>query len=87
MCTSCFGLPNTAKTIHDAMSSLLYYLIIFLSPVMALLPHFFIRTMKNMLRPSEDVVVQIEARIERMRGENLLASWSSRSTSKSSIFR
>lgn len=69
------------------MSCLLYYLIIFLTPVMALLPRFFIRTLKNSLRPSDDVVVQLEIRTERNRGENLLASWSSRSTSKSSIFR
>lgn len=87
MCTSCLGLPNTAKTIHDAMSSLLYYLITILTPVLALLPRAFIKTMKNSLRPSEDIVVQVEMKNEQKRGENLLASWSSRSTSKSSIFR
>lgn len=87
MCTTCLGLKNSAKTINDAMSTLLYYLIVFLTPVMALLPRFFIRTLKNTLRPSDDIVVQLEMREELKRGENLLASWSSRSTSKSSIFR
>lgn len=87
MCTSCLGLPNTAKTIHDAMSSLLYYLITFLTPVLALLPRAFIKTLKNSLRPSDDIVVQVEMKNEQKRGENLLATWSSRSTSKSSIFR
>jgi hypothetical protein len=87
-CTTCMAnVPNTARTIHDATSTLIYYLILLLSPVMALLPRLFIRTLKNTLRPSDDIVAQVELRRERKRGENLLASWSSRSTSRSSIFR
>lgn len=87
MCTSCLGLPNTARTIHDSMSNVLYYLIILLAPVMALLPRFFVRVMKNTLQPGDDIIAQNESRNERKRGENLLASWSSRSTSRSSMFR
>lgn len=82
------NLPNTARTIHDTMSNPIYYLIILLTPVMALLPRYFIKTIKNTVRPSDDIVIQLDMKKEKKRGEKLLASWSARSeSSRSPIFR
>lgn len=79
-------LPNTARTIQDTMSNPIYYLILLLTPVMALLPRYFVRTLKNTIRPSDDVLIQVEAEKERKRGEKLLTSYRSAS-SRSPIFR
>lgn len=84
MCTSCLGLPNTARTIHDAMSCLLYYLIIVISPVLALLPRLFIKTMKNTLKPSDDIVIIRNLRSKCKQGEKLMTS---ETTTRSSTFR
>lgn len=87
-CKTWMELPNTARTIHDAMSNPLYYLIIILTPVMALLPRYFIRTLKNTIRPTDDVIMQIETQKEKKRGEKLLPTYSTRSaSSRSPIFR
>lgn len=87
LCTTWLDLSNSARTIHDTMSTPIYYLIILITPAMALLPRFFIRSLKNTFKPSDDVKAQLEIKRDRRRGENLLLSWSSQSTSKSSIFR
>ena len=80
------GLPNTAGTIQDTMSNPVFYFIIILTPVMALLPRYFIRTVKNTIKPSDDILVQIETEKENKRGEKLLTSYRSAS-SRSPIFR
>lgn len=88
VCGTCMKLPNTANTIHNSMSNPIYYFIILLTPVMALLPRYFVRVLKNTLRPSDDIIVQLETQKDNKRGEKLLASWSARSTSsRSPIFR
>lgn len=81
------SLPNTAMTIHHVMSTPIYYLVLLLTPVLALLPRMLVRAMKNTLQPSDDVAMQVEIRNDKKRGEKLLVSWSTRSTSSSSIFR
>ena len=70
------------------MSTGIYYLVLILTPVVALMPRFFVRAIKNTLHPADDVIVRVEQINEKKRGENLLVSWSSRSsTSGSSIYR
>lgn len=87
-CTTCMGLPNTSRTIHDSMSSLLFYLIVFLTPVIATLPRFFLRTLKNTLKPSDDIVAQVKHRNERQRGEkSSLQSWFGQATVKTPTIR
>ncbi|KAL7043840.1 hypothetical protein ACKWTF_001683 [Chironomus riparius] len=86
ICRTCMDLPNTARTIQDTMSNPIYYFILFLTPVMALLPRYFVRTLKNTIRPSDDVLIQVETEKEKKRGEKLLTSYRSAS-SRSPIFR
>lgn len=88
VCRTCMDLPNTARTIHDTISNPVYYLIIILTPVMALLPRYFIRALKNTIKPGDDITMQLETQKEKKRGEKLLSSYSSRSaSSRSPIFR
>jgi ABC-type Fe3+-siderophore transport system permease subunit len=77
------NLPNTASTIHNTMMEPVYYFIIILTPVMALLPRFFVRTLKNTLRPSDDVMIQVEIKKEKKRGETLLTTFSATATTTS----
>ncbi|KAG5676651.1 hypothetical protein PVAND_006470 [Polypedilum vanderplanki] len=63
-CTTFMGLPNTARTIQDTMSNVVFYEIIILTPVLALLPRYFIRSLKNSIKPSDDIIVQLESKRE-----------------------
>lgn len=78
------NLPNTARTIHDTMSNPIYYFVLILTPVIALLPRLFIRTVKNTIRPSDDVIVQVDMQKEKRRGEKMMMK---NTTEQSSIFR
>ncbi|KFB52591.1 AGAP010026-PA-like protein [Anopheles sinensis] len=86
VCVTCFGLPSNYWVIHMSMSTIQYYLITLLTAVLALLPRFTYRVVKNTLWPCEGVRVTLQYKEEKRRGENLLVTWS-RSTSASSIFR
>ncbi|XP_050100213.1 phospholipid-transporting ATPase VA isoform X1 [Anopheles aquasalis] len=86
VCVSCFGLPSNYWVIHMSMSTIQYYLITLLTSVLALLPRFTYRVIKNSVWPCEGVRVTLQYKEEKRRGENLLVTWS-RSTSASSIFR
>uniref|UniRef100_A0A182Y662 Phospholipid-transporting ATPase n=1 Tax=Anopheles stephensi TaxID=30069 RepID=A0A182Y662_ANOST len=86
VCVNCFGLPSNYWVIHMSMSTVQYYLITLLSSVLALLPRFTYRVIKNTIWPCEGVRVTLQYKEEKRRGENLLVTWS-RSTSASSIFR
>lgn len=77
------SLPNTARTIHDTMSSRIYYLVLILTPVMALLPRYFARALKNTIKPGDDILVQVETRKEMRRGENMMKN----ASEQSPIFR
>lgn len=78
------NLPNTAGTIQDTMSNPIYYLVLLLTPVLALLPRLFIRAVKNTIKPSDDVIVQVDLQRERRRGEKMMMK---RTTEQSPIFR
>uniref|UniRef100_A0A182PEF6 Phospholipid-transporting ATPase n=1 Tax=Anopheles epiroticus TaxID=199890 RepID=A0A182PEF6_9DIPT len=86
VCVNCFGLPSNYWVIHMSMSTIQYYLITLLTSVLALLPRFTYRVIKNTIWPCEGVRVTLQYKEEKRRGENLLVTWS-RSTSASSIFR
>uniref|UniRef100_A0A4Y0BFS1 Phospholipid-transporting ATPase n=2 Tax=Anopheles funestus TaxID=62324 RepID=A0A4Y0BFS1_ANOFN len=86
VCVNCFGLPSNYWVIQMSMSTIQYYLITILSSVLALLPRFTYRVIKNTIWPCEGVRVTLQYKEEKRRGENLLVTWS-RSTSASSIFR
>lgn len=73
------NLPNTIRTIHDTMSNPLYYLVLILTPVMALLPRYFARALKNTIKPSDDIILQVETRNEKRRGEKIIKNASERS--------
>lgn len=77
------SLPNTARTIHDTMSTPIYYLVLILTPVMALLPRYFTRALKNTIKPSDDILVQLENQKEMRRGENMMKN----ASEQSPIFR
>ena len=76
------NLPNTARTIHNTMSNPIYYFVLILTPVMALLPRLFIRAVKNTIKPSDDVRIQVEMQQEQRRGEKMMNT-----TEQSPIFR
>uniref|UniRef100_A0AAG5DWE8 Phospholipid-transporting ATPase n=1 Tax=Anopheles atroparvus TaxID=41427 RepID=A0AAG5DWE8_ANOAO len=72
VCVNCFGLPSNYWVIHMSMSTIQYYLITLLSSVLALLPRFTYRVVKNTLWPCEGVRVTLQYKEEKRRGENLL---------------
>jgi hypothetical protein len=66
------------------MSNPIYYFILILTPVLALLPRLFIRAVKNTLRPSDDIIVQVDMQKEQRRGEKFMMK---NTTEQSSKFR
>ncbi|KAJ9587010.1 hypothetical protein L9F63_019389, partial [Diploptera punctata] len=85
VCVECLNLPSTYWVIHHAVGSATYWLVVFLSVVLALIPRFVWRSVETCLFPRDVVRVVLEKRRAARRGEDFLVSWS-RSTSTSSIF-
>uniref|UniRef100_A0A182JIU2 Phospholipid-transporting ATPase n=1 Tax=Anopheles atroparvus TaxID=41427 RepID=A0A182JIU2_ANOAO len=67
VCVNCFGLPSNYWVIHMSMSTIQYYLITLLSSVLALLPRFTYRVVKNTLWPCEGVRVTLQYKEEKRR--------------------
>lgn len=84
VCKTCMNLPNTARTIQDTMSNPIYYLVLILTPVLALLPRLFARAVKNTIRPADDIAVLVDQRREKRRGEKMMMK---SSTEQAPIFR
>ncbi|XP_046395531.1 phospholipid-transporting ATPase VD isoform X2 [Ischnura elegans] len=68
LCIQCFGLPSNYWVIVKTMGSVVYWAVIILSSVLALLPRFVVKGLKGTLFPS-DVMVALQ---ERRREEELL---------------
>ncbi|XP_026466761.1 probable phospholipid-transporting ATPase VD isoform X2 [Ctenocephalides felis] len=87
ICDQCFGLPSSYWVIHHNMSSMLYYLIIILSTIVAILPRLLYKIAKVTLYPDTiSRAVIIEKRERRTKEDDLIVSWS-RSTSSSTIYK
>ncbi|XP_053673867.1 phospholipid-transporting ATPase VB [Anopheles nili] len=67
VCVNCFGLPSNYWVIHMSMSTIQYYLITMLTSVLALLPRFTYRVIKNTLWPCEGVRVTLQYKEEKRR--------------------
>ncbi|XP_036212625.1 phospholipid-transporting ATPase VD isoform X1 [Bactrocera oleae] len=85
-CVNCFGLPSTYWVIFRCLGSLLHWLVILISTLVAVLPRLLFTTIKNSLFPDDSATVLLQKKRDRSRGEGLLVAWS-RSTSASSIYR
>ncbi|CAD6999324.1 unnamed protein product [Ceratitis capitata] len=85
-CVNCFGLPSTYWVIFRCLGSLVHWLVILISTVVAILPRLLFLTVKNSLFPDDSAKVLMQTKINRSRGEDLLIAWS-RSASASSIYR
>ncbi|XP_023711362.1 probable phospholipid-transporting ATPase VD isoform X3 [Cryptotermes secundus] len=86
LCVQCLNLPSNYWVVQHAASSTTYWLVVFLSVVMALIPRFVWRTIETSLFPRDVTKAVLDKRRAARRGEDFLVSWS-RSTSTSSIFR
>ncbi|XP_058056504.1 phospholipid-transporting ATPase VD [Anopheles bellator] len=67
ICVNCFGLPSNYWVIHRSMSTVQYYLITTLSCVLALLPRFTYRVVKNTVWPCEGIRVTLQYKEEKRR--------------------
>ncbi|XP_066998273.2 phospholipid-transporting ATPase VD [Anabrus simplex] len=86
VCLQCFGLPSNYYVVQQTIGSAIYWAVVVLSTVVALLPRFVWRSVETCLFPRDVTRAVLEKRRATRRGEDFLVSWS-RSTSTSSIFR
>ncbi|KAK6617728.1 hypothetical protein RUM43_013956 [Polyplax serrata] len=86
LCDDCLGLPSNYWVMQMMIVSPVFWLVILLTIVLALLPRFLYNCYSRWLSPQDVVRAVRERQSHVARGEEFLASWS-RSTSTSSIYR
>ncbi|XP_004524683.1 probable phospholipid-transporting ATPase VB isoform X3 [Ceratitis capitata] len=66
-CVNCFGLPSTYWVIFRCLGSLVHWLVILISTVVAILPRLLFLTVKNSLFPDDSAKVLMQTKINRSR--------------------